>query len=85
MAVFDVAVSRIDVEFPWYYFASGLRVRFERTLFRFSFGRPNTQLPIDRSDVLEAATRARDELKAIRQALRSGKAWKAALTRARNP
>jgi hypothetical protein len=80
VAIFDVALSRLEVEFPWYYFASGLKVRFEGTLFKIGFIGPPTELPVHHSNVLKSLSKARRDLKRIRQCLRSYKTWKAALT-----
>jgi hypothetical protein len=84
--VFDVPVSELEVEFPWYYFTGGVIVSFAGARYRISFGRPsNTRLPVDRSDPVEAGTRVLEEAKEIRTMRTTGRAWKAALQQARNP
>jgi hypothetical protein len=86
--LFDVPLAEVrDVEFPWYYFGGGVKLRVGAERFRLSFVRPN-----DASD-LEGRLLARSEdggaaalLTAGRKVLdigdgrRAGRAWKRVLT-----
>ena len=78
--VFDAPLDGVLVTFPWYYFSGGLKVRVGTTPLRFSLGTPpNTRMPVDRSDPLEAIPRAIEEMRDIGSMRAAGKAWKMAL------
>lgn len=78
--VFDIPLSEISVDFPWYYFSGGMKIRTGKNQFRFSFGQPgNTQLPVGLENLPGAALRIGENVLEIQTMRGRGNAWKAIL------
>ena len=88
----DTALKEIDrLEFPWYYFGGGMKVKIGRKRYRVSFIRPNTGSYISESDLVGTLpgvksrpgmpTHLGETVNSMGLARRIGKAWKQVLTK----
>ncbi|WP_295455415.1 hypothetical protein [uncultured Thiodictyon sp.] len=78
--VFDLPLSDLTVNFPWYYFSGGMKITAGKNKYRFSFGQPaNTTLPVNSANIANVALRVGDQLMEIGTMRGRGAAWKAAL------
>jgi len=79
--VFKLPLTKVQVDFPWYYLSGGLKLRSGTHEYRLSFGQPsNTRMPVDKPKPLKAATRAFEEFSEVVKMRRVGKAWQEALS-----
>jgi hypothetical protein len=80
--LFDIPVSKITVNFPWYYFSGGMKIKAGQVEYRFSFGQPaNTKLPVNMGNIAGAALRVGDELLEVNTMRGRGKAWRTVLAK----
>jgi hypothetical protein len=80
--LFDIPLSEITVNFPWYYFSGGMKIKTGEVEYRFSFGQPaNTKMPVAMGNISRAALRVGDELLEISTMRGRGKAWKTILAK----
>lgn len=78
--LFDIPLSEIQVNFPWYYFSGGMKIKVGGIQYRFSFGRPaNTQMPVEMGNIPRTALKVGEQLLEIGTMRERGKAWKAAM------
>jgi hypothetical protein len=78
--VFDVPLSTVAIEFPWYYFSGGLIATVDGVRYKFSLGTPaNMRMPTNRADIGAVTDRVETELSEVAAMRRAGKAWQAAI------